>query len=361
MQIVSDRRALHQIPELGYDLPKTIAYITNALKKLRCQLLFPTKGAVCAWFDFGKEDAIAFRADMDALPIPEKTGLPFASQHPGKMHACGHDAHAATLLELARRLDQKADLPHNVLLVFQPAEESTGGAKPICDTGIFEEHHVKAIFGLHVWPGLPAGCIASRLGAAMSHSCELTVTVAGRSCHICEPYKGLDSLAAGMEFYRRARQLEAQTCQNDFCLLNFGKMESGNVRNAVSDHTRLMGTLRTFSTPLFESLRQTLLDIAQEIEQETGCSISVEFANIYPSVYNPEDLFRRVAELVALQEVSTPSLGTEDFAYYQQIMPGMFFFLGVGDTPPTHSDTFNLDEQALLKGADLFETLAEKF
>lgn len=361
MQIAADRRALHQIPELGYDLPKTTAYLTGALKKLRCQLLFPVKGAVCAWFDFGKEDAIAFRADIDALPIPEKTALPFASQHPGQMHACGHDGHAATLLELARRLDQKTELPRNVLLVFQPAEESSGGAKPICDTGIFEKYNVKAIFGLHLWPGLPAGCIASCIGAMMSLSSELTVTVTGRSSHISKPSEGLDSLAAGMEFYRRARALEAQICRDDFCLLNFGKMESGNVRNAISDHTRLEGTLRTFSNPLFESLRQTLLDMGQEIAQQTGCGISMEFADIYPAVCNPENLFRRVAELVDITVLRTPSLGGEDFSFYQQVMPGMFFFLGIGDTPAIHSDTFNFDEQILLKGADLFETLAEKF
>lgn len=361
MQIANDRRALHQIPELGCDLPKTTAYLTSVLEKLNCQLIFPAKSSICAWFDFGKADAIAFRADTDALPIPEKTGLPFASQHPGQMHACGHDAHAATLLELARRLSKKNDLPHNVLLVFQPGEETPGGAKPICDTGIFEKYNVKAIFGLHVWPGLPAGSINSRIGPLMSLCSELTVTVTGRSSHISRPMDGLDSLAAGMEFYRRARQLEADTRRDDFCLLNFGKMESGNVRNAISNHTQLLGTLRTFSNPLFDKLCQALQGIAREIEENTGCQITVEFTDIYPAVCNPEALFRKVSEIVDIKPLDAPCLGGEDFSFYQQVIPGLFVFFGIGDTPALHSDTFNLDEAVLLKGADFFETLAEKF
>ena len=154
MQIMEDRRALHRIPELDRDLPKTTAYLKNALQELKCQVFSPVDGSVCAWFDFGAADAIAFRSDADALPIQEQTGLSFASTHPGKMHACGHDGHMAILLELARRLDKIQTLHHNVLLVFQPAEETTGGARDICASGIFKKYKVKAIFGLHLWPGL---------------------------------------------------------------------------------------------------------------------------------------------------------------------------------------------------------------
>ena len=184
MQIFADRHALHRIPELDKELPETLAYLRGALAGLRCRVFSPTDGALCAWFDFGQEAAIAFRADIDALPIEEKTGLPYASTHPGKMHACGHDGHAAIVLELARRLSKKESLPHNVLLVFQPAEETTGGAKDICDTGIFREYNVQAIFGLHLWPGLPAGTVASRKNELMARSCEVTVDVYGKSSHI---------------------------------------------------------------------------------------------------------------------------------------------------------------------------------
>ena len=142
MQIIDDRRALHRIPELDRDLPETFAYLKGVLSDLNCLLFEPVNGSLCAWFDFGQEDSIAFRADADALPIMEKTGVDYASRHSGCMHACGHDGHMAILLELARRLKEKKHLPHNVLLVFQSAEETTGGAKDICDSGVFTRYHV---------------------------------------------------------------------------------------------------------------------------------------------------------------------------------------------------------------------------
>ena len=162
MQLTDDRRALHRIPELDRNLPQTMEYLRSALENLNCKVFSPMDCSLCAFFDFGKKDAIAFRADADALPIQEKNKVPYASTHPGVMHACGHDGHMAILLELARRLSEKKDLPHNVLLVFQPAEETTGGAKDLCATGVFRSHKVLAIFGLHLWPQLPEGVIASR-------------------------------------------------------------------------------------------------------------------------------------------------------------------------------------------------------
>ena len=137
MDLISDRRALHRIPELDRDLPETLGYLRSVLEPLPCLLFSPAKSALCAFFDFGQDHSLAFRADMDALPVAEETGLPFASCHLGRMHACGHDGHMAIVLELARRLARQRSLPHNVLLVFQPAEETTGGARAICETGVF--------------------------------------------------------------------------------------------------------------------------------------------------------------------------------------------------------------------------------
>ena len=139
-----DRRALHRIPELGNELPKTMDYVQEVLGTLDCEVRIPLDSAVCAYFDFGAADTLAFRAEMDALPIAERTGLPFASQHSGKMHACGHDGHMAMVLELGRRIRTKQALPHNILLLFQPAEETTGGARRLCETGVLERLRVKA-------------------------------------------------------------------------------------------------------------------------------------------------------------------------------------------------------------------------
>lgn len=361
MQIREDRRALHQIPELDRVLPKTMAYVSDALQGLGCKVFSPMESALCAYFDFGRDTAIAFRADADALPITEKTGLPFASTHPGQMHACGHDGHMSILLELARRLAKKKALPHNILLVFQPAEETVGGAKAICETGIFEEYAVQAIFGLHLWPGLEAGRVFSRKNELMSQSCELTIEISGRSSHIAKPENGLDALAAGVEIYNRVRALESSLPENIFRVLNFGKMESGSVRNAISSRTRLLGSLRAFQKEVFEGLQQGVLEIAADVQEKSGCAVSVHMTDGYPAVMNPPALYEKVKAVVSFSDLDRPSMTTEDFSWYQQSLPGMFFFLGIGDTPALHADTFNFDEAILLKGADFFENLAENF
>ncbi len=354
MQIIEDRRRLHAIPELDRDLPETIAYVKSALSSLGCQILSPMPGAVCARFDFGAQRDLAFRADMDALPILEQTCLPYASRHEGKMHACGHDGHMAILLELARRISRKSALRHNILLVFQPAEETTGGARDLCDTGIFA--NTEAIFGLHLWPGLDAGTVASRCGPMMSRSREVTVKLTGRSAHIAKWQEGVDALAAGVLFYNRLEEVQKSVTEPH--VLRFGKMESGTVRNAVSGETTLYGTLRTFSKD--DDLLELLAKVGASVERDTGCGVRITFSEGYPPVRNPESLYRRVRQIVAFRELPDPTLITEDFSWYQQRMPGMFFFLGTGDTPALHADTFQFDEHILIKGADFFETLAEE-
>ena len=361
MKIIEDRRALHRIPELDRNLPQTLAYLRAALAGLNCQVFSPMEGSVCAYFDFGREEAIAFRADADALPIQEKTGLDFASCHPGNMHACGHDGHMAILLELARRLSGKKSLPHNVLLVFQPAEETTGGARELCQTGIFEQHRVRAIFGLHLWPGLSAGVIASRREELMARSCEVKVDVYGRAAHIAKAEEGLDALRAGVQFYSRAMEMEAELPPQVFRLLKFGRFESGRVCNALSDHTHMEGSLRAFQDQVFFGMRQKLLDIARAVERETGCTVQVNMNDGYPAVLNPGELYDRVRRAADFLELPKPAMTTEDFSWYQRRLPGMFFFLGLGDTPALHADNFNFDETILTKGADFFEILAERF
>ena len=361
MQIFADRHALHRIPELDKELPETLAYLRGALAGLNCRVFSPADGALCAWFDFGREAAIAFRADIDALPIAEKTGLPYASTHPGKMHACGHDGHAAIVLELARRLSKKESLPHNVLLVFQPAEETTGGAKDICDTGIFREYNVQAIFGLHLWPALPAGSIASRKNELMARSCEVTIDVYGKSSHIAKASEGIDALMAGSELYRRAVEMEAGLPAHIFRLLKFGKFHSGTVRNALSAHTHMEGSLRAFQDETFDFLAEGLKAIGKDVEETYGCTVNIHMNSGYPAVMNPEDLYDRAAKVVSFTALDAPFMTAEDFSWYQRYVPGMFFFLGLGDTPALHADTFDFDESILLKGADFFEALAENF
>lgn len=361
MQIVADRRALHRIPELELHLPKTMEYLKDRLAGLNCSLFSPMDFSLCAFFDFGRESAIAFRADCDGLPIEEKNDFPHRSCHPGRMHACGHDGHMAILLELARRLSEKKTLPHNVLLIFQPGEESPGGAKPLCDTGVLEQYHVQAVFGLHLWPGLTKGEVFSREKELMSRSCEVNVDIYGKSAHIAKAAEGLDALWAGSEFYRRAVAMEQALPRNIYRLLKFGKFESGTVRNALSHHTHMEGSLRAFQDDVFESLRDGLYAIAADVEKETGCPVSITMSDGYPAVMNPPALFRQVRQAVSFSELAEPSMTSEDFAWYQRRLNGMFFFLGLGDTPALHAADFDFDDSILLKGADFFEKLAENF
>lgn len=361
MQVIEYRRALHRIPELDRDLPETLAYLRSVLEPLGCALFSPIPGALCAFFDFGKADAIAFRSDADALPIQEQTGLPFASTHPGKMHACGHDGHMSMVLDLAVWLDSQNDLKHNVLLIFQPAEETTGGAKDLCQSGVFEQYNVTCLFGLHLWPALPAGVVASRKKEMMSRSCEVSVTITGRSSHIAKAEEGLDALAAGVEFYRRAVALEKELSPDIYRLLKFGRMESGTVRNAVSGKTVLLGSLRAFQDEVFFGLQDGLRAIGRDIEKETGCTVDVHANDGYPAVWNPDELFDRVRNAgVDFEILDKPVMISEDFSWYQRHLPALFFFLGCGPAPTLHADDFTFDESILTVGADFWKEIAEK-
>ena len=361
MQIYTDRHALHRIPELELHLPKTQEYLRQALSALSCRVFSPLGSALCAWFDFGAEEAIAFRADMDALPISEKTGAAYASTHPGVMHACGHDGHMAILLELARRLDVKENLPHNVLLIFQPGEESPGGAKGICDTGVLEEYGVKTVFGLHLWPGLEKGVVFSRRNELMARSSEVNLDIYGKSAHIAKAAEGSDALMAGAEFYTRAMEMERGIPEGIFRLLKFGKFHSGTARNALSAHTHLEGSLRAFQDEVFEAMAQSIRDIAADVERKYGCRTELYIADGYPAVINSDGFFEAVSRIVPIRELAEPCMTSEDFSCYQKRVGGMFFFLGLGDTPALHADTFDFDESVMLKGADFFEKLAEAF
>ena len=338
MSAVDYRRALHRIPELDNQLPETVQLVQRILAPLPCRVFSPITGSVCAWFDAGKSDAVAFRAELDALPVTEATDLPYASVHPGRMHACGHDAHTAMVLTLAEyAAEHLAELPRNVLFLFQPSEETTGGAGKLCESGVLERYRVRRIFGLHLWPGLEAGTIASRPGPLMARSNEVTVTVEGRSVHMSRADEGLDALTAGISYLQRAYDMMEQLPPDQPRVLRFGKMVSGTVRNAISGRTVLEGSLRTYREDTFRFCRQQLKDIGRSVAAETGCSLDVHLSEGYPAVWNHEELYQKIAAQLgdnAPTLMEKPVLAAEDFSFYQQYVPGLFFFLGTGDTPP---------------------------
>lgn len=346
------RHALHRIPELGWELPKTAEYLKTQLGKLPCTVFSPVGTAVCAYFDLGKAETVAFRSDMDALPIMEETGLPYASTHAGKMHACGHDGHMSILLGLAEYVAAHPEVPsRNVLLIFEPAEETNGGALSICETGLFDTYRVTRVFGLHLWPELPKHAVAACEGPMMARSSELTVEVTGTSVHIAKWREGRDALAAAAEFLTRAEALG----ERQPCVLRFGKLESGEVRNAVARFARLEGSLRAFDDGLFLRLWGQLKDLAAEISEKTGCTLTPSITDGYPPVTNDAALLAEVRSRYPVGKAE-PSYTTEDFSEYQRRAPGVFFFLGTGGKP-VHSPYFDFDERVLETGLALFRTL----
>lgn len=356
MTLIRDFYALHRIPELDCTLPKTCAYAQHCLDLLRCSVTAPTQGSLCAYFDFGQQDTLAFRADMDALPIGEDTGLSYSSLHPGQMHACGHDGHTAILLELARRLHHKKALPHNILLIFQPGEEQMGGAKQLCLSGIFEKYKVRAIFGLHLWPKLTKGKIHGKKGAMMAQSSSITARFVGKSCHIASKKEGIDALFACCRFYEQVHRL----CPSAPHLLAFGKLEGGTAGNVLCDHAALYGSLRCFDSRVHCRLRQRLFALWKQIAGNTGCGGALEITEGYPAVYNDASLFAAVCGAYPITPLQKKSWAAEDFSFYQQKVPGAFFFLGLGDTPALHSPQFCFDPGVLEQGVRFFETLCEK-
>lgn len=362
LSVIKHRRTLHQIPEQEDQLPKTCGYVRSVLEPLNCVMITPTQSSICAYFDAGKPETVAFRADMDALPVEEQTGLSFASTHPGFMHACGHDGHTAMLLALAEYLSEHLqELPRNVLLIFQPAEERPGGAKLICETGILQTYNVTRIFGMHLWPKLPFGQVFSRPGPMMAQANEIDVTITGKSVHISRYQEGLDALSTGLEFLCRAYALAESLPSQEPRVLRFGKMISGTARNAVSSHTHMEGTLRTYHEETFRFFRDDLHEICRSVSEESGCDVTVHLSDGYPAVWNHEGLYETICSALgqdAPKHLEALALAAEDFAFYQKEIPGVFFFFGIGETPELHAQNFNFDdEKALPLGVEFLKKL----
>lgn len=364
------RRDLHQIPEVDFDLPETLAYVLDVLEGIAretnghlgrevVRLVEPCRSTICCIFDRESEHATAIRSDMDALPVTERTDSPFASRHAGRMHACGHDGHMSMVLGLAGWLAlHLGELPHTVVLVFQPAEETTGGAKVVCESGILDELCADRIFGFHLWPDLPHGQVASRPGPLLAAANETTVTVRGRASHIARAEQGADALLAACHVVDACYGYMDERQAEEPCLLRFGHMTSGSVRNQISDASRIEGSLRTFSIAMGERCRRELPECAERAAELLGCTAEVGFSEGYPPVVNDEGLFGKAAVVLPdLGDVPKPLLIAEDFAWYQRCLPGVFLLLGTGTGIPLHSDTFAFDEAVLMRGVEAYERL----
>lgn len=376
------RRNLHMIPELDRHLPKTKAYLLNTLKDLNCKLTYLCDSGVCAFFDKGKTETYCFRAEMDALPGAEAMIGGYASKHQGVMHSCGHDGHMAMSLTFGQYVDGLDDLDCNVLLIFQPAEETLGGAKEICESGILEKYNVTKVFGIHIWPFLEKGVIASKRGAIMAKSAEIDIDILGESAHGTAAYEGKDALFIASDFMTKLYTRHAATiggvphfaedidplpksrpCKpEDKTIIHIGKMDSGYARNVVSNNTRLQGTVRAFSEESFDNTLKLITDTLSDITDQYGCDYNFTNSEGYPPIINDEGLYLK--SLLAAKslecgykEITEPVMTSDDFSFYGHYAPAVFFLLGTGGDIPLHSVEFDFDEHILISGFELYKAL----
>lgn len=361
------RRDLHLIPEIGYDLYKTSAYVMEQLQQYSCEITKLYKTGIAAFFHskvkeipFGvKKHTIALRCDMDALPITEETGADYASIHKGAMHACGHDGHTAILLAIAGELDKiMHTIPHDVLLIFQPAEESIGGAQDICNTGILSKYSVDRIYAYHLWPLMKKNSIGSRPNELMAGSSKLNIKIHGKNAHCANATLGVDALAIGcelvIELYRMA---ETELPETEYRLLKFGQMTSGTARNIISAITILQGTMRSYSDDTFQFLYNRIQEIISDFEKRYNCNIDINQYTGYPTLKNDPALFKEASSILNefdFQTFEKPFMQSEDFSTYLQVIPGLMMFLGTGTNIPLHSSNFDFDEEVLETGVNAY-------
>lgn len=365
--IINTRRELHKIPELDFELPKTIAHITSLLDKMgfKYKTGVGKSGVVVDIDGNDKNVTIALRADMDALPILECNTSEYSSTISGQMHACGHDAHTAILLGVAKILSEnKTNLPCNIRLLFQPAEETTGGALPMINDGCLEG--VDAIFGLHVDPIIECGTVGVKYGAYCASSTDVRIEIEGISCHGAYPSQGIDAIVAACGVITNIQSIISRNVDSrDSAVLSFGKINGGDKENIVAQKVVTSGTLRTLSNEVKNRVKERLKEMVEYGAKSYGATGKVIFEDSYTALINHDKYIDIIKEntkkLLGEKAIFTKPLanmGVEDFAYFVEKVPGAFFNLGVGNlnkgiTAPLHNDKFDIDEESLAIGVKL--------
>ena len=367
--IVDRRRDLHMHPELGGQEINTQQYLLKYLQELGIETTtypgqYAVVGLIRGTFP-GK--TIALRADMDGLPVQETTGLAFASQEAGKMHACGHDAHMSIALGAAKLLMENRDQLHgNVKLLFEPAEETIGGAQDMVASGCLENPHVDAVFGLHMLPDQPAGVVFTKPGSVSGSSNAINITVNGKGCHGAYPERGVDALVISAQIINALQTLVSRNVSPlDSSVVTFGKMAGGTARNVICDQVRLEGTLRTLKPETRALLMQRLHTIPKSIAESMGGSADVEVLDGYPAVYNDEALHEHflllAKDMVGEKNIVArqfPSMGVESFSFFIANTPGVYYDLGCGVGSALHMCDFTVDEECLPVGTALQTAIA---
>jgi amidohydrolase len=356
------RRELHRIPELGFDLPLTSTFIAEKLKSWGYA---PQAIAQSGWLVIlpgTSEDIFMFRTDMDGLPIHELNAHDFVSTN-ANMHACGHDAHMSMMLGLAYALQGKT-YKQTIVLLFQPAEESPGGAKVVLEELPFETSRVKGCFGFHVYPALEKHAIGTKPYGFMATNGEIDIKVLGVSAHAGTPHQGKDAILIASSLLTSLQSIiSRETNPLESKVLHIGVLKAGEVRNSVADTALMQGTIRAFTQDGYFKMKDAILRMIHSFEIMHEVKIECEIRDGYPVVYNNPDLVSHCKEVFKdqLKEIDGVMLA-EDFGFYTQVMPSVFMFLGLGEPSVSlHSPRFDLDEAVLDTGVKAYLRIIESF
>ena len=380
--IAALRRDIHAHPELCYEEQRTAELVARQLAAWGIAVhrgLGQTGvvGTIVGRDGGASGRAVGLRADMDALPMHESNTFAHASQHPGKMHACGHDGHTAMLLAAAQYLAQHRDFDGTVQLIFQPAEEGGAGARAMIEDGLFEQFPVEAVFGMHNWPGMPAGSMAVSPGPVMASSNEFKITIHGKGGHAAMPSNCIDPVPIACQMVQAFQTIITRNKKPiDAGVISVTMVHTGEATNVVPDHCELQGTVRTFSTEVLDFIERRMRQVAEHTCAAHEATCTFEFERNYPPTINTpaEAAFARqvMVDIVGEAQVlaQEPTMGAEDFAFMLQAKPGAYCFiangdgdhraLGHGGGPCTlHNPSYDFNDELIPLGATYWVRLAQ--
>lgn len=366
------RRDFHENPELLYDVHRTAGIVAEKLKAFGCDEVVPGIGktgvvAVIKGRKTGSGKVIGMRADMDALPIEEETGLPYASKAKGKMHACGHDGHTATLLGAAKYLAETRNFDGTAILIFQPAEEGGAGGKAMVDDGMMDRWGVQEVYGMHNAPGLPIGSFSMRPGPLLAASDRFIAKVKGRGGHGAKPHLAVDPVLIGSHIVIALQSIASRNLDPlDSCVVSTCMFHGGTAVNVIPETVELQATVRSLKPHVRDMLEKRMVEIAEGTAKMMGGSCEAIFERGYPCTVNHERQTAFAAEIAKAvageKNVITdmlPVMGGEDFSYMLESRPGAFVFYGNGNSGPLHHPSYNFNDEAIPHAVSFFARLAE--
>ncbi|MDX8441056.1 M20 aminoacylase family protein [Mesorhizobium australafricanum] len=370
-EVAGWRRHLHQTPELNFDVHQTADFVTEKLKAFGCDEVVTGLGktGVVGIIRGRKGDGatIGLRADMDALPIDEITGKPWASTVRGKMHACGHDGHTAMLLGAAKYLAETRNFAGSVAVIFQPAEEGGGGGNEMVKDGMMERFGIEKVFGMHNMPGLPVGQFAIKPGPIMAATAEFTITVKGRGGHAAMPHGTIDPIVITSQLVGALQTIASRSTDPvEAVVVSVTKFHAGDAYNVIPESAEIAGTVRTLKKEVAKKSEERIRAICAGIATAFGATIDVDYDANYPVTFNHAeetefagDIAANVAGDSHVHRAIQPVMGGEDFSYMLEARPGAFIFIGNGDTAGLHHPAYDFNDEVIPHGMSYWVKLAE--